>query len=231
MRGYIDSIETMGLVDGPGIRMVVFLRGCKLRCSYCHNPETWNMENAITMSSDEIIERIHKNMNYYKNGGITFSGGEPLMQAEFLIECLRKCKEIGIHTALDTAGVGIDEYDEILDYTDLVILDIKGITNDEYSTITGQSMDEFNRFVHILNKREIPVWIRQVVIPGINDNQGYMLKLKEYLNKVKNISKVELLPYHLYGVEKYMKLGIPYRLEGVPALTEEQIDPLRKIFE
>ena len=230
MNGYIDSIETMGLVDGPGIRMVVFLKGCKLRCLYCHNPETWDIVHAKIMTSDEIADMVHNNMSYYKNGGVTFSGGEPLLQPEFLLECLKKIKALGVHTALDTAGHGLGNYDEILDYTDLVILDIKGITNDGYEYVTGQKMDEINKFIEVVKKKNKKLWIRQVVVPGINNNIEYMKSLKEYLKQFNNIEKIELLPYHLYGVEKYKRLNIPYRLEGVEPLTDQDMEPFYAIL-
>jgi pyruvate formate lyase activating enzyme len=230
MTGYIDSIETMGLVDGPGIRLVVFMSGCKLRCSYCHNPETWNMDNGTLYNSDDIVNKVSKNMSYYKKGGITFSGGEPLLQADFLIDCLKKCHEAGIHTALDTAGVGNGKYEEILAYTDLVILDIKAIGPDTYKELTGNSIDEFNKFMKAINDSNKPVWIRQVVVPGINDNMEYMNKLKLYLKQFNNIEKVELLPYHLYGIDKYKKLGIPYKLDGVKAMTDEDLAEYKKLF-
>lgn len=230
MQGYIDSIETMGLVDGPGIRMVVFLKGCKLRCLYCHNPETWDYVHAKIMTSDEIVEKVKNNMSYYKNGGITFSGGEPLLQADFLIDCLKKCKELGIHTALDTAGYGIGKYDEILKYTDLVILDIKALTDEGAIHMTGRDLSESNKFMEAVKRNNTPLWIRQVVVSGINDNIEYMKSLKEYLKQFNTIEKIELLPYHLYGVEKYKRLNIPYRLEGVEPLTDEDMEPFMAIL-
>lgn len=230
MQGYIDSIETMGLVDGPGIRMVVFLKGCKLRCLYCHNPETWDYVHAKIMTSDDIVEKVKNNMSYYKNGGITFSGGEPLLQADFLIECLKKCKELGVHTALDTAGVGIGKYDEILEYTDLVILDIKALTDESAIYMTGSDLTESKKFIEAVKRKNKPLWIRQVVVRGINDNVEYMKNLKEYLKQFNTIEKIELLPYHLYGVEKYKKLNIPYRLEGVEPLHDEDMEPFMAIL-
>ncbi len=231
MTGYIDSIETMGLVDGPGIRMVVFMRGCLLRCLFCHNPETWTRENALEMTSDEIVQKLRNNMSYYTNGGgITFSGGEPLMQPEFLIDCLKKAKMVGAHTALDTSGVGIGFYDQILEYTDLVILDIKAYNDEDYKRMTGYNIDEFNNFVKHLNNSHKPVWIRQVIVPTINDNEQYILGLKEYIKQIKNIEKIELLPYHLYGVDKYHQLNIPYKLDGIPPMDQEKLDKLDKIL-
>jgi pyruvate formate lyase activating enzyme len=193
MIGYIDSIETMGLVDGPGLRFVVFMKGCKLRCLFCHNPETWTMDNAIEITSEDLLKRINKYHNYYTDGGVTFSGGEPLMQPDFLIDMLKKCKMINLHTALDTAGVGVGKYDEILNYTDLVILDIKAYTENEYEYITGNNINEFNNFLNVCQKLNKKIWIRQVVVPGINDNEEYFMGLKNYLKNIKNIEKIELL--------------------------------------
>ncbi len=230
MKGYIDSIETMGLVDGPGIRMVVFLKGCQLRCLYCHNPETWTLKDAEVITSDELVAKAQNNSSYYEHGGITFSGGEPLMQPDFLLDCLKKCKAINLHTALDTSGVGIGNYEEILTYTDLVILDIKAVTEEEYERVTGHSMAAFQMFLQALKKMQKPVWLRQVIVPGINDDEEHILKLKEYIKEIPNVEKVELLPYHLYGVEKYKKMNIPYPLDGVPAMDEEKVAKLTELL-
>ncbi len=172
MKGSIDSIETFGLVDGPGIRTVIFLNGCKLRCKYCHNPEMWTMQNA-NMTVDEVVAKVLRNKPYFKRnqGGVTFSGGEPLMQVDFLIETCKRLKNEGIHIALDTAGVGIGKYQEVLKYIDLVLLDIKHIEERGYQDLTGQSMNEFQKFIDVLRETNIPIWIRQVIVPGIMDNQ------------------------------------------------------------
>lgn len=230
MIGYIDSIETMGLVDGPGIRFVTFLKGCKLRCTFCHNPEMWINDNLVQITSEELLSKILKYRHYYIDGGVTFSGGEPLLQKEFLIDILKKCKMVNLHTALDTAGVGNGDYEEILKYTDLVILDIKALDNENYQKITGQTMNEFNKFLSTCVKLNKKLWIRQVIIPGINDNVEYILKLKQYLKGINNIEKIELLPYHLYGVEKYKKLNLDYKLKDVPAMDTKKCDELYKVL-
>lgn len=231
MTGYIDSIETMGLVDGPGIRFVVFMKGCKLRCLFCHNPETWTMNDAVSIDSEELLKRINKYHNYYTDGGVTFSGGEPLMQPEFLIDMLKKCKMINLHTAIDTSGVGIGNYEEILNNTDLVILDIKAYTEENYQYITGgNTMEEFNKFLNVCKRLNKKLWIRQVIVPGINDTEEYILGLKEYLKGINNIEKVELLPYHLYGVDKYKTLGISYKLDGVSPMDQERLSKLESIL-
>ena len=234
VKGSIDSVETMGLVDGPGIRYVVFLQGCKLRCLFCHNPETWKMEEKNTTTAEELIDKIKRYKNYFgKEGGVTFSGGDPLCQPEFLLECLKQCKQEGIHTCLDTSGVGCNKelYPEILSYTDLVILDIKAVTPEAYKKMTGYPMKDFSEFLELCQKLEKKLWLRQVIVPGINDTEEYILELKKYIKNIKNVERVELLPYHLYGVEKYKKLGISYRLDGVPAMKKEDLDKLNQILQ
>ena len=234
VKGSIDSVETMGLVDGPGIRYVVFLQGCKLRCLFCHNPETWKMEEKNMTTAEELIDKIKRYKNYFgKEGGVTFSGGDPLCQPEFLLECLKQCKQEGIHTCLDTSGVGCNKelYPEILSYTDLVILDIKAVTPEAYKKMTGYPMKDFSEFLELCQKLEKKLWLRQVIVPGINDTEEYILELKKYIKNIKNVERVELLPYHLYGVEKYKKLGIPYQLDGVPAMKKEDLDKLNQILQ
>lgn len=215
MKASIDSIETFGLVDGPGIRTVIFLNKCNLRCKFCHNPETWVMKNE-NYTSEEIIDRVLRNKPYYKNnGGVTFSGGEPLLQYEFLLETCKKLKQENIHIAIDTAGVGNGDYQELLQTIDLVLLDIKHITKEGYIDITQtDNIDKFNDFVEQLNKTNVEVWIRQVIIPDVNDNIEYMNALATYIKtNIKNVTKIEFLPFHTLGNEKYEKLGIknPYK--------------------
>lgn len=229
MKGLINSIETLGTLDGPGIRFVVFLQGCKLRCLYCHNPETWNINSndAIEISPQELVEKVEKYKNYYgEDGGVTFSGGEPLLQPEFLLECLKLCKEKNIHTCLDTAGFGFGDYEEILKYTDLVILDIKAVEESEYKKITGQKMQKFFEFLNIAQAMNKSLWLRQVIVPGINDDKDHILKLKQFANTIKNVEKVELLPYKTIGVHKYKSLNLKYRLDGVEELSQEKLDEL-----
>ncbi|MGO5065166.1 pyruvate formate lyase-activating protein [Clostridium sporogenes] len=229
--GKIHSIETMGLVDGPGIRVIVFFQGCQLRCIYCHNPDTWDLNSGIEISSDEILKKVSRYKPYFKQvGGITCSGGEPLMQPEFLLEILKKSRNQGIHTVLDTSGVGKGNYEEILKYVDLVILDIKHIDEKEYINICGRNMEEFNKFKNIVNKLNKKLWIRHVIVPGINDNVDHMYKFKEYINNFSNVEKVELLPYHTLGVNKYESMGIEYRLKNVDPLSKEKLEELNKII-
>ena len=231
--GYIHSIETMGLVDGPGIRVVVFMQGCPLRCLFCHNPETWNKKSDNKMTSKEIVDEVRKYRQYIeKDGGVTFSGGEPLLQTEYLLEMLKMCKDAGLHTCIDTSGTGYNkEYlDEVLKYTDLVILDIKAIDDIGYKEMTGKEMIEFNYFVERLNKSNNKVWIRQVIIPNINDNEEYILKLKKYIKKIKNVEKKELLPYHSMGIEKYKKLNLKYRLIDTLDMDKEKCKKLEELL-
>ena len=230
--GRVNSVESMGLVDGPGIRFVSFLQGCHLRCKYCHNPETWAMQGqSEQISAQELVKKIEKYKNYYgSDGGATFSGGEPLLQPRFLLECLRLCKQKGINTALDTAGVGFGDYEEILKYVDLVILDVKAVDEKEYSELTGQPIKYFEHFLKAVQKSGNKLWLRQVIVPGINDDEKHVLKLKEFAKNLNNVEKVELLPYKTIGVHKYQELKIPYRLKEVPEMDEERCKRLERLL-
>ena len=226
--GRIHSIESMGLVDGPGIRVVVFFQGCALRCLYCHNPDTWNEDGGQEYTPEQIVNKLIRFKSYFNTsgGGVTFSGGDPLRQPEFLLEVLKLCKKEGIHTCIDTSGVGYGNYDEILDYTDLVLYDVKHLTQDGYIDMTGLKQDETNKFLEACIKKGTKLWIRQVVVPGKTDSDEYMQKLKEFVDKLDNVEKVELLPYHLLGVNKYEVMGMKYRLEGLEAMDKEKCQAL-----
>lgn len=231
--GYINSIETMGLVDGPNIRIVIFMQGCPLRCLFCHNPETWGKDINKKMTSKEIVDEVRKYRPYIEmGGGVTFSGGEPLFQSEFLLDMLKLCKKAGIHTCIDTSGTGYNKeiIKDILKYTDLVILDIKAIEEANYLKMTGKDMSEFNYFKDLLKETNKPIWLRQVIVPGINDNEDYINKLREYIKQFKNIEKVELLPYHTLGIEKYKKLNLKYRLDGVNDMDKEECKKLEELL-
>lgn len=232
MKGRIHSFESMGLLDGPGIRTIVFMQGCNLRCLYCHNPDTWACNGGTEYTPEEVVNKVVKFKPYFdkSGGGVTFSGGEPLLQKEFLIEALKLCKEKGIHTAIDTAGVGNGDYDEILKYVDLVLLDIKHYDDEKYQYIAGRSMDEFRKFKAALNNSKCSVWIRNVVVPDINDKEDDILKLVDFIKDIKNIKKVELLPYHTLGENKYEVLGLKYRLQGVQPLDKKVTENLNKIL-
>lgn len=210
IKGYVNSIESMGLVDGPGIRCVVFLEGCNLRCKYCHNPEMWIKKEA-NYTARELVKKIIRFKPYFKNnGGVTFSGGEPLLQSEFIIEVCKLLKEENINIALDTAGVGNGNYEELLKYIDLVIFDVKHVEKDEYKKLTLHDNSESEMFLQVVQNMNKKLWIRQVIIPGVNDNIEYLEKLNIYLKDVENIEKIEFLPYHTLALNKYQKLNIDY---------------------
>jgi pyruvate formate lyase activating enzyme len=232
--GKIHSIETMGLVDGPGIRVVVFLQGCALRCKFCHNPDTWTMNGGEEYTPEQLVKKIERFKSYFSSsgGGVTFSGGEPLRQPEFLLECLKLCKSKGINTCIDTAGYGFGDYDEILKYTDLVLFDIKHITREGYKNITLMEIDESLNFLEAMKRNNTKMWIRHVVVPGITDGVEHLKELKEYIDTIPNVEKVELLPYHLLGKNKYDTLEIKYPLEGVKAMDKDLLKKYQKeIFE
>lgn len=230
MKASIDSIETFGLVDGPGIRTVVFFNGCCLRCKYCHNPEMWHKKvNNYTV--DDLVKKILRSKPYYNGiGGVTFSGGEPLIHADFIIEVCKKLKKEGINTCLDTAGVGLGNYEEILKYIDIVLLDVKHTDKDGYKGITGKTLKEVENFIDTCNKLNKRIWIRQVIVPGIMDNYEYMDSLVNYLGHIKGIERVDFLPFHRLGREKYIKLGIPYPYENKNDMDKERTEKLYKYF-
>ena len=230
IKGNIDSFETMGLVDGPGVRFVVFMQGCPLRCAYCHNPETWSDKKKIEMTAEELVKKILKYKPYFgDDGGVTFSGGEPLKQPKFLLEALKECKKHNLHTCLDTSGFG-ENYEEILDYVDLIILDVKAIVPEKYKSLTGQVMDKYNKFLETCQAKNKKLWLRQVIVPNYNDTKEDVIKLKEYIKNIKNVERVELLPYHSMAKEKYKNLGIKYRLENVLDMDKEKCKQLEEFL-
>ena len=230
VRGAVDSIETFGLVDGPGIRTVIFLSGCHLRCKYCHNPEMWVMGKYNYMP-EELAKKILRNKNYLiHGGGVTFSGGEPLLQSNFIIEVAKILKKEGIHIALDTAGVGCGNYKNILKWIDLVLLDIKYTTKDGYLALTGRSNDESLRFIEELNQSDKEVWIRQVIVPGMMDNDKYLKELVDIVVNIKNVSRIDFLPYHKLGSEKYVKLGLVNPYLTMPEMDRDKCSKLYQKF-
>ncbi|SEF87260.1 pyruvate formate lyase activating enzyme [Caloramator fervidus] len=228
----VHSIETMGLVDGPGIRVVVFMQGCRLRCLYCHNPDTWDLKGGFEVTVEELLNKVKRYKVYFQrsNGGVTLSGGEPLLQPDFVIEFFKRCKQEGIHTALDTSGYGIGKYDEILKWTDLVLLDIKHINDIEHKKLTGFNRHGFFEFLNSVKRNQNKLWIRHVVVPKITDGEDHIRKLARFINSIPNVERVELLPYHVHGVNKYESMNIEYRLKEVPPLDKERLEKLYSIL-
>lgn len=230
IKGSVNSIETMGLVDGPGVRVVVFLNGCKLRCKYCHNPEMWNI-GEYNYTPEELVKKIVNFKPYFKNGGgVTFSGGEPLIQSEFLIETCKLLKKENIHIALDTSGVGIGNYEEILENIDLVLFDIKHVDKDKYLYLTGREIGESLNFLKILQKQNKDIWIRQVIVPEFNDNLEYIKELVLFLKQLKNIKRIDFLPYHKLGDKKYVRLNIPNPFKDKKEMDKEECEKLYNGF-
>lgn len=234
MLGRIHSFETFGTVDGPGIRFVIFLQGCPFRCLYCHNPDTWNCNEGTEYSVDELMDKIRRYIPYFKSsgGGITISGGEPLMQIEFLTELFKKCKAEGIYTAIDTNGFVTENrpLSQLLDFTDLVLLDIKHMNPEKHKQITGQSNELPLQFARLLEERKIPVWLRYVVVPGLTDDEISIRMLSTFIKSKSNIENVELLPFHKMGEFKWKELGLGYSLQDVPEASEEDIERIRKLL-
>ena len=235
MTGYIHSFESFGSVDGPGVRFVVFVSGCVMRCQYCHNPDTWK-RGSETYSADEVLKRAEKYKSYWgKEGGITVSGGEPMMQLPFVTELFEKAKKKGINTCLDTSGIMFNpdntaETDRLRASTDLVMLDIKHIDDEQHRRLTGQSNKNILAFAKYLDERKIPVWIRHVVVPGITLNDDYLKKLGQFIGTLSNVKRVETLPYHSLAIPKYEELGISYPLTDTPDATKEQAEHAKKII-
>lgn len=234
----IHSIETFGAVDGPGIRFVVFMQGCPMRCLYCHNPDSWDTSNGQEMSVDNLLAEILKYKNYYgKDGGVTLSGGEPLLQLDFAIELFEKLKSYNINTCIDTSGIMYNtsvetdvKIDKLLSLTDLVLLDIKHIEDTNHQNLTGKSNKNILNFARYLNRKNIPMWIRYVLVPGYTDNEDDIKKLRSFLDTLDNIKKIEVLPYHSMGVAKYEKLKIDYKLKDVEPPTKDSMLLAQKIL-
>lgn len=232
IKGKIHSIETFGTVDGPGVRYVVFFSGCPMRCLYCHNPDTWEKENGQEYTTDEILFRFFRNREFYVTGGITATGGEPMGQIDFLTELFEKAKEKDVHTCLDTNGIYFNpddkgrmkKIDRLLKVTDLVMLDIKHIDTDEHKKLTGFGNENVLSFAEYLNKKNVKMRIRHVIVPGITDKKEELEALGKFLMGFTNIEKVETLPYHTLGKVKYEKLGIDYPLGNTEQLTRKDAD-------
>lgn len=235
MTGHIHSIETFGTVDGPGIRLVVFFKGCPMRCKYCHNPDTWKMSGGREMTAEEILDEYERGKSFYKNGGITATGGEPLMQMEFLTELFKKAKAKGIHTCLDTSGILFSqekkaEFDALTEVCDLVMLDIKHIDDEEHKKLTAHSNKAVLEYLQYLSGKQIPVWIRHVVVPGITLNDEYLERLGRYIARYKNIQALDVLPYHSMAKKKYSELKMVYPLADTPDATKEDAVHARKVI-
>ena len=229
MIGHIHSIESFGTVDGPGVRMVVFTKGCPMRCLYCHNPDTWEMSGGTDMTSEEILEQFEKNRTFYKTGGITVTGGEPLMQIDFVTDLFEKAKEKNIHTCLDTSGVtfrknNTEKFDRLVKVTDLVMLDIKVIDPQEHLKLCSQPLDNILDFTKYLEEKEVPVWIRHVLVPEHSDFDEDLDALGDFIDTLSNVDRVEILPYHTLGKFKWENLGIPYTLESISPPSAERIE-------
>ena len=235
MSGYIHSTESFGTVDGPGVRFVVFFQGCPLRCLYCHNPDTWKFSGGREVTAEELLSEYDSYKEFLKSGGITATGGEPLAQPEFLTELFSLAKKRGIHTCLDTSGAVFnpeshEKIDEVIKYTDLVMLDIKHIDSAEHKKLTGMGNEHILAFAEYLRDRNIPLWVRHVVVPGITNGEDELFRLGEYLSRLTNLKALDVLPYHDMGKVKYKNLGIPYPLEDTPLLDKEEAVKARDII-
>ena len=236
MTGYIHSKESFGTVDGPGIRYVLFMQGCPLRCIYCHNPDTWETGKGEKITPDEVLQEFNKNRSFYSKGGITVTGGEPLSQVDFLTELFKKAKAENIHTCIDTSGITyntdnpayMQKLDELMKYTDLVMLDIKHIDPESHKKLTSKDNSRVLDFAKYLETKKIPLWVRHIIIEGYTDKPEDLRKLGEFIGKLKNLKALDVLPYHTMGVNKYKEMGISYPLEGMEALPMEKAVEAKK---
>lgn len=238
VKGYIHSTESFGSVDGPGVRFIVFMQGCNMRCKYCHNPDTWDKNGGREVTADEVVKTALRYRTYWgKKGGITISGGEPLLQLDFLIELCKKCREQGISTVIDTAGKPFtreepffSKFNELLKYTDLIMLDLKHIDSNDHKALTGFGNENILDLAQYLSEKNVPVWIRHVLVPGINDDDFSLNKLHKFIKTLKNVQRVEILPYHNLGEFKYEDLGIKYPLAGLRSPSKESIANAQRLL-
>ena len=226
MQGYIHSVDSFGTVDGPGIRLVIFFQGCPMRCLYCHNPDTWEVHSGKKMTAQELLAMYEHNRAFYQNGGITATGGEPMLQLEFLTELFTLAHQKNIHTCLDTSGICFnpecsENYDSLLSVTDLVMLDIKHIDDEKHQALTGHSNRNILAFAEYLSKKNIPLWIRHVIVPEWTDSREEQTRLGYFLGGLKTLKALDVLPYHDMGKAKYQALGIPYPLENTKPVDKE----------
>ena len=235
-KGRVNSLESFGSADGPGVRFVVFLKGCPMRCRYCHNPETWNSEGADEYDVDTLVNTAMRYKSYWgKNGGVTVSGGEPLLQLEFVTEFFKGLKEKGVHTAIDTSGQPfcdakeyLEKFDKLLEVCDLVILDLKEFEPDAHKELTGFGNENILKMAEYLSDKGKKMWIRHVLVPGITDGKESLEKLGKFIKMLKGVERTELLPYHTLGVFKWEQLGIEYSLKDVKPPTEDEINTAKK---
>lgn len=238
MSGRIHSLESFGTVDGPGVRFVVFVQGCPMRCAYCHNPDTWEMNAGTVMEAGDIIADYKRNEGFYKGGGITVTGGEPLMQLDFLYELFSLAKEENIHTCIDTSGIAfnpdnaawMEKLNKVLALTDLVMLDIKHIDPVKHKELTAQPNDKILAFAEYLSEQGKDIWIRHVVVPGITDDDKYLYQLGYFVGGLKTLKALDVLPYHDMGKVKYEKLGMDYKLKDVPPMDKTKVVEKKEII-
>lgn len=236
--GYVHSTESFGSVDGPGIRFISFLQGCRLRCQFCHNPDTWKMQGGKPYTPQELFDEAYKYRSFWgEKGGVTCSGGEPMLQMEFLIEYFKICKAHGVHTTIDTCGQPFtfeepffSQFEELMEYTDLLLFDIKHINPEGHRKLTGARNENILQMARYLSDTGKPVWIRHVLVPTRTDYDDYLRGLGDFVATLNNVQKFEILPYHKLGVYKYEALGIPYRLKGVEPPTEERVENAKRLL-
>ena len=237
--GRISKFESFGSVDGPGVRFIVFLQGCPMRCLFCHNPETWEFGGGEEWSAEDVLKKAMRYREYWGDeGGITVSGGEPLAQIDFLIDLFKRAKEEGIHTCIDTSGgpfnrspAWFSKFEELMGYTDLLLMDIKHIDPAEHKKLTGMGNDHIMDMFHYLDQINKPIWIRHVLVPGLSDNDEYLTKTRDFIRSLHNVKRVEILPYHSLAISKYDNLGISYPLRDTPMPDAERIQNAKKILE
>jgi pyruvate formate lyase activating enzyme len=235
MEGRIHSLESFGTVDGPGVRFVIFFQGCTMRCKYCHNPDTWKIGSGTVMTVDEIWKQFERNKEFYTNGGITATGGEPLLQLPFLIELFEKAKSKGIHTCLDTSGISYseekkDEFNRLFAVTDLVMLDLKCSDPAKHKALTTKDLSEVLAFADALQEAGVKLRIRHVIVPGLTYDEKLLRQLGRLIAKYDNLTGIEVLPYHTMGLTKYEALGMEYPLKGVPQLSKDEAKQAREII-
>lgn len=228
MEGRVHSLQSLGTVDGPGLRYVVFLQGCPLRCVYCHNPDTWDPAGGAVMDTEELVEKILRCRPYFgAEGGVTVSGGEPLLQAEFVTQLFARLKREGVHTALDTSGAGdLGKAPALLEVTDLVLLDLKFPTEEGYRQYCRGSLGQTEAFAALVAEKQVPLWVRHVVAPGLNDTLEDMAAVKSWAQRQPTLEKIEWLPFHNLCLEKYQQLGVPFPLANTPPMDRERLDRL-----